>query len=146
MISRQKAQAYLDRWEQRWNLERPIGIEPTPEPWQGSRFGGDLSWKTNGKQDLHTGFHRIRLSLLASARSRRNKGAASPQEKQKGRADFSGRPSFDLIPATTYIPAQLPVQYHRLPNPVGATLLRTLEVAVHGQRTRPGSCTGSLAI
>jgi hypothetical protein len=33
-------------------------------------------------------------------------------QKQKGRLDCPKRP-FNLIPATTYVPTQLPVQYHR---------------------------------
>jgi hypothetical protein len=36
----------------------------------------------------------------------------SIREQKKGRPEKSGRP-LDLIPATTYVPTQLPVQYHR---------------------------------
>jgi hypothetical protein len=36
-----------------------------------------------------------------------------PHKIQKGRSDFSDRPFCILIPATTYVPTQLPVQYHR---------------------------------
>jgi hypothetical protein len=35
------------------------------------------------------------------------------KEDKKGRPESSGAAFWNLIPATTYVPTQLPVQYHR---------------------------------
>jgi hypothetical protein len=47
-------------------------------------------------------------SMLSHADVHRNERT----QNKKGRPEKSGRP-LDLIPATTYVPTQLPVQYHR---------------------------------
>ncbi len=52
--------------------------------------------------------------LLLSTRNVNLFEFATSHRKQKGRVLFCGRPAFsNLIPAVTYVPTQLPVQYHR---------------------------------